>query len=52
MSTTQLQERTGTDSGIFGLKTKKNPPRSKFDLSRKMFTTLDIGGTARGKVSI
>ena len=44
MSTTQLQERTGTDSGIFGLKTKKNPPRSKFDLSRKMFTTLDIGG--------
>lgn len=44
MPTTQLQERTGTDSGIFGLKTKKNPPRSKFDLSRKMFTTLDIGG--------
>ena len=44
MSTTQLQERTGTDSGIFGLKTKKNPPRSKFDLSRKVFTTLDIGG--------
>lgn len=44
MSTTQLQERTGTDSGIFGLKTKKNPSRSKFDLSRKMFTTLDIGG--------
>lgn len=44
MSTTQLQERTGTDSGIFGLKTKKNPARSKFDLSRKMFTTLDIGG--------
>lgn len=44
MSTTQLQERTGTDSGIFGLNTKKNPPRSKFDLSRKLFTTLDIGG--------
>ena len=44
MSTTQLQERAGTDSGIFGLKTQRHPDQSKFDLSRKLLTTIDIGG--------
>lgn len=44
MSTTQIQERAGTDSGIFGLKTQRHPDQSKFDLSRKLLTTIDIGG--------
>lgn len=44
MSTTQLQERAGTDSGIFGFKTQRHPDQSKFDLSRKLLTTIDIGG--------
>ena len=44
MPITQLQERAGTDSGIFGLKTQRHPDQSKFDLSRKLLTTIDIGG--------
>lgn len=44
MSTTQIEERAGSNGGIFGIDTSRKPSKSKFDLSRKNNTTVDIGG--------
>lgn len=43
MPQTQLSQKFGSDNSIFGLKETKKTGKSKFDFSKKNFTTLDIG---------
>lgn len=43
MPQTQLSSKLGSDNSIFGLKETKNVSRSKFDFSKKNFTTIDLG---------
>lgn len=44
MPQTQLSNRLGTNNTIFDVDEKPRVPRSRFDLSRKNMTTIDIGG--------
>nr|WCD56421.1 MAG: major capsid protein [Microviridae sp.] len=44
MAVTQLGQRLGDDSSIFDSSVARSTPRSRFDLSRKHITTIDIGG--------
>lgn len=44
MAMTQLDERSGSNGGIFSIDTSRKPDKSKFDLSRKNNTTVDVGG--------
>lgn len=44
MPQTQLSTRLGTNNTIFDVDEKPRVPRSKFDLSRKNMTTIDLGG--------
>lgn len=44
MPQTQLSNRLGTNNTIFDVDEKPRVPRSRFDLSRKNMTTVDIGG--------
>lgn len=43
MPQTQLSAKSGSDNSIFGLKEYKKTPKSRFDFSKKVYTTLDIG---------
>lgn len=44
MPQTQLSNRLGTNNTIFDVDEKPRVPRSRFDLSRKHMTTIDVGG--------
>lgn len=44
MPQTQLSTRLGTNNTIFDVDEKARVPRSRFDLSRKNMTTIDLGG--------
>jgi len=44
MPQTQLSNRLGTNNTIFDVDESPRVPRSRFDLSRKLMTTVDIGG--------
>lgn len=44
MPQTQLSNRLGTNNTIFDVDEKPRVPRSRFDLSRKNMTTIDVGG--------
>lgn len=44
MPQTQLSNRLGTNNTIFDVDEKPRVPRSRFDLSRKLMTTIDLGG--------
>lgn len=44
MPQTQLSTRLGTNNTIFDVDEKPRVPRSRFDLSRKNMTTIDLGG--------
>lgn len=44
MPQTQLSNRLGTNNTIFDVDERPRVPRSRFDLSRKHMTTVDIGG--------
>lgn len=44
MPQTQLSSRLGSDNSIFDVKENAHISKSRFDFSRKNFTTIDIGG--------
>ena len=44
MAMTQLDERSGSNGGIFSIDTTRKPDKSAFNYSRKNNTTVDVGG--------
>lgn len=44
MANTQIEERVGSNGGIFSIDTSRKPDKSRFNLSRKNNTTVDVGG--------